>query len=250
MTGIPMAVTTEEPVVTTEEPVVTTEEPVVTTEEVDINSVEALLDREYMAYSGRGVGSEGLMHTFIYSALGESCHHACMRLGEKKGEPYYCDDSSLLGLLGRHALSPDVNDQWEQIMGSLCLDGVGNPYFSSGTKTIGKSNAKWAPFIRAEFKEAPEGKCWYAHLRGGHKCYFSLATNHRLCGCIPFNERVVVENTWSYDGSSEPTFTGIDYVRNPSLIETKENGEGWHTVSDMNCDRFCAGAADDIEGGL
>jgi len=43
-------------------------------------------------------GKDGNTHYYIYSNLGESCHHACFRVGESRGETWYCDDRSIFNI--------------------------------------------------------------------------------------------------------------------------------------------------------
>jgi len=66
-----------------------------------------------------------------------------------------------------------------------------------------------------------DGKCFYAHFKGKHKCYVTRTNNYRLCGCELYSD-----------------LFGEEYVPNPDIAEGTD-GQGWHMVSDKNCNNFC-----------
>merc|ERR1711933_30285 len=119
-----------------------------------------------------------------------------MRFGETRSETWYCDDNSLFNIDNKVPMDSNAH-----------CTGTG--------KTISRNKSAWAPFMRND------GKCFYAHFKGKHKCYVTRDNNYRLCGCETFEDLV-----------------GEPYVKNPSIFEPV-NGNGWHRVFDINCNNYC-----------
>jgi len=147
----------------------------------------------------------------IYSNLGESCHHACFRAGDARGETWYCDDRSLFNI--DQNLAMDGTDVLGQ---RRCSDQTSAD--GSRPRSINRNKSAWAPYMRAD------GKCFYAHFRGKHKCFITRTNNYRLCGCEKYSD-----------------LFGRDYVKNPSIVPVATDGTGWHVVSDINCNNYCKG---------
>merc|ERR1719411_185196 len=96
------------------------------------------------------------------------------------------------------------------------LDGHGLDCTGEG-RSISRNKSAWAPYMRTD------GKCFYAHFKGKHKCYVTRDNNYRLCGCVAYE-----------------TIFGDSYTPNPAIREMNADGAGWHKVSDINCNNFCS----------
>jgi len=167
-------------------------------------------------------GKDSTPHHYVYTNLGESCHHACMRKSPP-GETWYCDDQSLFNVDG------DENKRSDQIMNDDCdpdnaVGETDGPQDCEGrctnpddatNRSISRNKSAWAPYIRND------GKCFYAHFKGKHKCYIPRSNNYRLCGCQSYNDAV-----------------GEDYEPNMNIVEG-DGSTGWHIVSDRNCNNHC-----------
>jgi len=173
-------------------------------------------------------GKDSTPHHYVYSNLGESCHHACMRKSPP-GDTWYCDDQSLFFVDINADGVTEMNKRSDQIMNDDCLpaNSVGvaagpqdcqgrctNPTDAT-VRTISRNKSAWAPFIRAD------GKCFYAHFKGKHKCYIPRSNNYRLCGCQSYSDAV-----------------GEDFAPNMNVVEG-DGSTGWHVVTDKNCNNHC-----------
>merc|ERR1711933_215646 len=104
-------------------------------------------------------------------------------------ENWYCDDNAQFNLVNQGKDAMDGHD--------LDCTGTG--------RSISRNKSAWAPYMR------DDGKCFYAHFKGKHKCYVTRTQNYRLCGCVAYE-----------------TLKGEDYTMNPAIKPMDESGAGWH----------------------
>jgi len=162
----------------------------------------------------RIAGKNKEMHSYIWTNLAESCHHACMRFGDTVGETWYCDDNAMFNVHtedGTTDTNVGVKDLVQEVTDGRCT-----MLYPGKGRSVGKQKNAWAPYMT----EAANPRCFYGHFRGKHKCYITRSNNYRLCGCQEYKE------LWNKD-----------YVKNPNIV--KSSGRGWHMVADTNCDQFC-----------
>jgi len=153
------------------------------------------------------VGGKNMQpHDYVYTALGEDCHQACIRKGQEVGEEWYCDNDAMFNIDQEVAMNG----------GSARCTQVGDECNDKHSRIISRNKSAWSPFMRND------GKCFYSHFRGKHKCYIRKWKNYRLCGCQTYEAKV-----------------GEPYVPNPDIHLPLESGEGWYKVADRNCNRFC-----------
>jgi len=153
-------------------------------------------------------------HSYVFTNLGESCHHACMRFGETVGETWYCDDNSMFNVHSEDGTETNVNVK--EIVQTV-TDGRCTMLYPGKTRTVGKQKNAWAPYMT----DSSNPRCHYGHFRGKHKCYVTRTNNYRLCGCQQYAD------LWDEE-----------YVPN-SNIAPIQGTQGWAKVSDQNCDQYC-----------
>jgi len=138
-------------------------------------------------------------------------------MGDQAGQVWYCDDSGMFNIEQRDVLD-DIPADYDGEPAYYTLQ-EGRCTLQNGNKrTINRNKSAWAPYMRTD------GKCFYAHFKGKHKCYVTRTQNYRLCGCQEYSD-----------------LFGEEYEKNPSIVPVDaDTGRGWYQVSDKNCNNFCS----------
>jgi len=183
---------------------------------------------EHVVYQSGGRTGEEVNMYYIYSDLDESCHEACIRYGDTHDlGDLYCNNDAMFNIDIKTTMSglnvlPENGGPYDR-----CVEANGPQFDANGnenpdyvTKTFTKTKSSWGPFARFN-----NYKCFHVTTRGKHKCHFKTEKNWRLCGCA------------AYADMNE----GVPYADNEFITggATQADGTGWHTVSDVNCNKFC-----------
>jgi hypothetical protein len=203
----------------------------------DQNSCYGPLSQHMHTDMDSGHNSNKLPHYFVYSKRGESCHQACFRQGEARGQEWYCDNLGFYNMDMKTALN---NGNEEEIYydgadaknkgrcstptGDLGPNGDGDNVSWSIPKQTGPSKA-WSPYMRYD------GRCVMTAARGAPKCYTYHVNSFRLCPCADYSDLL---------GFDPPQ--GTDYtVGSPDKMSQGDMpaGRGWYMVTTRSCDNFC-----------